>query len=144
MYLSGYFKKSTISLTSSFASSTPATSLNLTFGFSEFTSFLELPIPSIEKFLYDVIKNNNNPKLRRIINDKYFIVQSLDEIVSQYNRGTLEGASDNNKNFYKKIRTELENIGTEENIFISGLCEDIIDNINIDKFLDNLRNILRQ
>ena len=84
-----------------------------------------LPIPSIEKFLYDVIKNNNNPKLRRIINDKYFIVQSLDEIVSQYNRGTLEGASDNNKNFYKKIRTELENIGTEENIFISGLCEDI-------------------
>ena len=103
-----------------------------------------LPIPSIEKFLYDVIKNNNNPKLRRIINDKYFIVQSLDEIVSQYNRGTLEGASDNNKNFYKKIRTELENIGTEENIFISGLCEDIIDNINIDKFLDNLRNILRQ
>lgn len=52
-----------------------------------------LPIPSIEKFLYGVIKENNNPQLRRIINDKYFIVQSLDEIVSQYNKGTLERCS---------------------------------------------------
>ena len=46
IYRSGFFKKSTISLTSSFASSTPATSLNLTFGFSALTRFLELPMPS--------------------------------------------------------------------------------------------------
>lgn len=98
-----------------------------------------LPIPSVEKFLYNVIKENSNPQLRRIINDKYFIVQSLDEIVSQYNKGTLEGASDNNKNFYKKILCELESIGTKENVFVVGLCDDIIDNIDISTFLNSLK-----
>ena len=70
-----------------------------------------LPIPSLEKFLYSVVKENSNPPFKRIINDKYFIVHSLDEIVSQYNKGILNGSKDNNKNFYSKIRTELENIG---------------------------------
>lgn len=101
-----------------------------------------LPIPSIEKFLYDVIKENKNPQLRRIINDKYFIVQSLDEIVSEYNKNTLEGAKDNNKNFYKKIRTTLETIGTKEDVFITGLCDDIIDNINISPFIKSLKDKL--
>lgn len=97
-----------------------------------------LPIPSVEKFLYSVVKENSNPQLRRIINDKYFIVQSLDEIVAQYNKGTLDGASDNNKNFYKKLLSELENIGTKENVFVMGLCDDIIDNINVSAFISNL------
>lgn len=101
-----------------------------------------LPIPSIEKFLYNIIKKNTNPKLKRIINDKYFIVQSLDEIVAEYNKNTLDGAKDNNKNFYKKIRTTLETIGTKENVFIVGLCDDIIDNIDINSFIDNLKNML--
>ena len=79
-----------------------------------------LPIPSLEKFLYSVVKENSNPPFKRIINDKYFIVHSLDEIVSQYNKGILNGSKDNNKNFYSKIRTELENIGTNEQVFIVG------------------------
>ncbi len=65
-------------------------------------------------------------------------VQSLDEIVSQYNKGTLDGASDNNKNFYKKLLSELENIGTKENVFVMGLCDDIIDNIDVSAFIGNL------
>lgn len=102
-----------------------------------------LPIPSIEKFLYNVILKNTNPKLRRIINDKYFIVQSLDEIVSQYNKGTLEGDSDNNKNFYKKLITELQQLGTTEELFVNGLCDDIIENIDIDSFLNAVNKIIR-
>ena len=98
-----------------------------------------LPIPSVEKFLYSVIKENSNLELRRIINDKYFIVQSLDEIVSRYNKGALEGASDNNKVFYKKLLSELKGIGTEESVFITGLCDDIIDNIDISNFIDSLK-----
>ena len=62
--------------------------------------------------------------------------------MSEYNKNTLEGAKDNNKNFYKKIRTTLEAIGTRENIFITGLCDDIIDNINISSFIKNLKNKL--
>lgn len=102
-----------------------------------------LPIPSVEKFIYDVIKENTNPTLRRIINDKYFIVHSLDEIVSQYNKGILTGSSDNNKNFYKKICTELKSIGIDEKVFITGLCDDIIDNIDATKFVESLRKIFK-
>lgn len=101
-----------------------------------------LPIPSLEKFLYSVVKENSNPSFKRIINDKYFIVHSLDEIVSQYNMGILNGSKDNNKNFYKKIRTELENIGTNEQVFITGLCEDILDNIDTHNFVESLRKQL--
>lgn len=101
-----------------------------------------LPIPSLEKFLYSVVKENSNPPFKRIINDKYFIVHSLDEIVSQYNKGVLNGSKDNNKNFYSKIRTELENIGTNEQVFIVGLCEDILDNIDTHSFIESLRKQL--
>ena len=100
-----------------------------------------LPIPSLEKFLYSVVKENSNPPFKRIINDKYFIVHSLDEIVSQYNKGILNGSKDNNKNFYSKIRTELENIGTNEQVFIVGLCEDILDNIDTHSFIESLRKL---
>lgn len=104
---------------------------------------LFLPIPSVEKFLYGIIKENNNPKFKRIINDKYFIVNSLDEIISQYNKGTLNGNADNNKNFYKKLVSELDSIGTKEAIFISGLCDDIIDNIDITNFIESVKKILQ-
>ena len=69
---------------------------------------LFLPIPSIEKFLYAIIKQNENPQLKRVINDKYFIVNSLDDIISQYNQKTLSGSNDDNKNFYKKISGKEE------------------------------------
>ena len=103
---------------------------------------LFLPIPSVEKFLYGVIKENKNPELRRIINDKYFIVHSLDEIISQYNKGTLEGSSDNNKNFYKKLVSELSSIGTKEAVFISGLCDDIIENVDVSGFIKSIERML--
>ena len=101
-----------------------------------------LPIPSVEKFLYNVLKNNENPALQRIINDKYFIVSSLDEIIAQYNKEVLEGASDDNKRFYRLIKNELERIGTKEDVFIDGLCDDIVDNLNVDSFIDGLKSLL--
>ncbi len=104
---------------------------------------LLLPIPSVEKFLYAIIKKNEHPQLKRIINDKYFIVNSLDDIVSQYNQKTLSGSNDDNKNFYKKLISELTLIGTSEAVFIAGLCDDIIDNININQFIESLKKQLQ-
>lgn len=101
-----------------------------------------LPIMSIEKFLYSVIKENSNPSLRRIINDKYFIVKSLDEIATEYNSKTIIGAKDDNKNFYAKLIAELSKIGTKEEIFIIGLCDDIEQNVNSSDFVNNLRTML--
>ena len=96
-----------------------------------------------EKFLYAIIKKNEHPQLKRIINDKYFIVNSLDDIVSQYNQKTLSGSNDDNKNFYKKLISELTLIGTSEAVFIAGLCDDIIDNININQFIESLKKLLQ-
>ena len=67
IYLSGCFRKSTISLTSSLASCTPATSVNLTFGFSEFTSFLELPIPRIPLPMFRCIRLAKNIQIPKKI-----------------------------------------------------------------------------
>lgn len=104
---------------------------------------LFLPIPSVEKFLYSVIKQNCNPALKRVINDKYFIVNPLNDIVAQYNKGTLEGNSDNNKTFYKKIVSELQSIGTKESDFILGLCDDIIEHINVNSFVESIKTMIQ-
>ena len=105
---------------------------------------LFLPILSVEKFLYSVIKENTNLTLRRIINDKYFIVSSLSDIVAEYNKGTLEGATDNNKNFYGVLIKHLASIGTSEDIFVSGLCDDIINNVNFTKFINALKKVFEK
>lgn len=100
---------------------------------------LFLPIPSVEKFLYSVIKEKNNKELRKIINDKYFVVTSLDNIIAEYNKKTLNGCSDNNKNFYAALCQNLNSIGTSEDTFINGLCEDIIANVDFTSFVDSLK-----
>lgn len=105
---------------------------------------LFLPILSVEKFLYSVIKENTNLTLRRIINDKYFIVSSLSEIVAEYNKGTLEGATDNNKNFYRILIKHLASIGTSEEVFVTGLCEDIVNNVDFTKFVEALKIMLEK
>lgn len=102
---------------------------------------LFLPIPSVEKFLYSVIKENSNKQLRKIIKDKYFVVTSLDNIIAEYNKGTLNGNADNNKNFYNDLCKNLKNIGTSEETFVCGLCDDIMSNVDFEKFVDNLKKI---
>ena len=86
IYLSGYFKKSTISFTSSLASSTPATSLNFTLGFSEFTSFLELPIPNIELPIFFCIRLAKNIQIPKKINTGKTHEKSIsvNQFVSEY------------------------------------------------------------
>ena len=64
---------------------------------------LFLPIPSVEKLLYRTIKLDEEPQLRRIIQDNYFITNSLDSIVSQYNKSILSGENDNDKNFHESL-----------------------------------------
>ena len=103
---------------------------------------LFLPIQSIEKYLYDVIKNNSNPILRKKINDKFFLVRSLDDIVAEYNKNTMEGHADNNKNFYSVLTKELSKIGTDLHTFILGLMDDIETTVDAQLFLENIRNSL--
>lgn len=105
---------------------------------------LYLPIQSVEKFLYSVIKENKDSKLKKVINDKYFIVDSLDSIVAEYNRETMNGSKDTNKNFYKFLCRQLNKIGTSEEVFIGGLCDDIINNVDFTRFIKNLEKMLSE
>lgn len=103
---------------------------------------LFLPIASVEKFLYGVIKENKNPYLKRILNDKYFIVDSLTTIVSDYNKMTLNGRKDTNKSFYKFLCDKLNEMGTSEDVFVSGLCDEIMDTIDFSEFSSSLHTML--
>lgn len=102
---------------------------------------LFLPVPSIEKYLYSVIKENSNQTMRKIINDKYFIVDSLDSIVSQFNNDVSRGQTDSNKGFYAFLCRKLKDMGTSEDIFLEGICSDIIANVNTDSFRKSLNKI---
>lgn len=101
-----------------------------------------LPVSSIEKFLYGIIKENNNPKFKKILSDKYFTVKSLNEILSEYNKGTQSGQSDNNKTFWTKLLKELSAVGISEQEFLSNLTVDIIHNFDLSEFLDNLKKFM--
>lgn len=91
-----------------------------------------------------VLKENGDKKLRKIIKDKYFIVTSLDNIIAEYNKGTLNGNSDNNKNFYDVLCKNLKSIGTSEDTFINGLCDDIVENVDFAQFVDTLKKITEE
>ena len=101
---------------------------------------LFLPIPSVEKFMYKVAVEGSYPEVKRQINDTFFIVSSLDEIVSEYNRDPARKQGD--KSFYKYIVSELDSIDTKEEVFIDGLVKIISEQINVSKFIESLRNFL--
>lgn len=101
---------------------------------------LFLPIPSVEKFMYEVAVRGAYPEVRRQINDSFFIVKSLDGIVSEYNRDPERKQGD--KSFYKYIVSELDSIDTKEEVFIDGLVKIISEQINVSKFIESLRNLL--
>ena len=96
------------------------------------------------KLKEDFFRQKEIKKLRKIIKDKYFVVTSLDNIIAEYNKGTLNGNTDNNKNFYNVLCKSLKDIGTSEDTFISGLCDDIMSNVNFTKFADNLKKITEE
>ncbi|ATS01762.1 ATP-dependent nuclease [Porphyromonas gingivalis] len=98
---------------------------------------LFLPIASIEKFMYDIAIRNKFPEIRRRVNDNFFLVNSLDEIISEYNQDPERKQGD--KSFYKYITSELKRIGTLEESFVKGLCDITIDELNCSRFISSLR-----
>lgn len=103
---------------------------------------LFLPIQSIEKFLYSIIIKNSNPQLKKAINDNFFIVDSLSNLVAQYNESILKGQKDSDKGFYQFLIKHLNAVGTEEAVFIKGLCDEIINQTDVSKFVDSLRKTI--
>lgn len=100
-----------------------------------------LPIPSVEKFLYEQIITKKNKDFIRRLNDRYFRIGSVDEIVADYNKKYKNVSDKNRKKFYNFLLEQMNPKISEDN-FISYLSEDIIDIINMENFINQLRDML--
>ena len=103
-----------------------------------------LPIPSIEKYLRKKCIIEKDKTFIKEINDKYFSVRSLNDIINDYNndRRTKAGFDNDGKNFYKVITSNLEKSGISEAQFVNYLCEDICSYENISNFVQSLTQLL--
>ena len=72
-----------------------------------------LPIPSIEKYLRKKCILESDQNFIKQINDKYFSIRSLKDIINDYNNDprTKKGLDNDGKAFYKVIISNLDRLG---------------------------------
>ena len=109
----------------------------------EFNSYkkLFLPIPSVEKLLFKVITMDEYAQLKKKINDKYFLIESIDTIYEQYAR-ELNCTDNNKKILYEAILTNLSKRNITEESFVLKLTDDIIEFVDFSAFLRNLTSLI--
>lgn len=100
---------------------------------------LYLPINSVEKFLYSIVFNQQYISLRKVINDKYCRVLSLNQIMAEFNKKN-RSTEDIEKKFYHFF---IEKIQMIEDAFVRELTKDIFDTKFVtDSFLNSLVSFL--
>ena len=102
---------------------------------------LFLPIKSLEKYLYDVLIAKSDNIVKKEINDMFFSVESIDELLAAYYRG--ESRNDNNgKTLYKRILKSLEARRISEEVFVRDLAKIIMKNHDFSLFEKRLKEAL--
>lgn len=101
-----------------------------------------LPIPSIEKFIYGVVFENKYSGYKKTLNDKYFPIKSLDELVSEHNKQFRGKIKNPDKKFYFRLKKDLESRNIEESYFVSNLSNDIKELISFEVFNTHLKKQL--
>ena len=101
-----------------------------------------LPIPSIEKFFYDIVYKRKDEQIRKIINDKYFILKSLDDLVAEHNEKYKTTPENPDKKFYFRVKSDLESRSIPESSFIQYLCQDIRNVIDFSTFENTIEKLL--
>ncbi len=111
---------------------------------SEFKSLrkLFLPIKSVEKFLYECLIVSPNHEIKKIINDKYFPVDSIDVLISEHHTRYPKTPEQPDKKFYFRLRKNLESRGITEEMFVHKLADDIMSVVPFDKFTESLSMLL--
>lgn len=107
---------------------------------------LFIPIGCVEKFLLKVLINEPIVELKKIINDLYFSVESIDAIISDY-RDELKKMNKrdvNGKILYSKIRDNMEKRNIKEEEFIKSLCDNARKYIKFSKFENNMKKMLSE
>jgi len=104
---------------------------------------LFLPIKSIEKFLYEVVINKPNAAVKKIINDKYFPIDSLDSLAAEHHLKYPGKVDQPDKKFYFRLRKNLERRGIDEKMFVHKLSDDIMNVISFTSFAANIEKLLK-
>ena len=101
---------------------------------------LFLPVQSIEKYLYSVLIEDPIRNVKKEINDTFFSVESIDEILTSFCTGNSRNDK-NGKNLYKKIIDNLEKRNISEESFVEELSNIIMKNHNFESFEEGLLKI---
>lgn len=99
-----------------------------------------LPINSIEKYLYNVCTDSTYKNIKRRINDTFFNVESIDNILADY----VQDNDNNGKVLYRRILSNLERRNISEDSFVKELCSIITDVVSFDSFASELQSRISQ
>ena len=80
----------------------------------------------------EVIEN----KIKKEINDSFFMVESLDDLLADY----YSEGDNSGKSLYRKLLKNLENRGISEEAFVKELCDVIMRYENFASFATELKS----
>lgn len=111
---------------------------------SEYTDLKKtyLPIQSIEKFLYENLVSNVNIRIKKILNDKYFTVKSVDSLIAELFEKYTSDTPHLDKKLYFKLKKDLETRCISEELFVEKLSDDIISVTDFSSFENTLKKFL--
>ena len=103
---------------------------------------LFIPIGSIEKSLKKVLITEVDTQIKKEVNDKFFYVRSIDNLISEYIK-TNKKKDEDGKELYKIIRADFEKRSIAEMTFVEGICKIAKKYIDFSRFETNLENFLK-
>lgn len=103
---------------------------------------LFLPIKSIEKFIYKTVFEETGSVMRKNLNDKYFPIKSIDEMVGEHHTKYKTTPDSPDKKFYFRLKKDLIDRGISEEAFIQSLCDDIMQHVDFSKFESALTKLI--
>ncbi|WES87503.1 ATP-dependent nuclease [Dickeya fangzhongdai] len=92
-----------------------------------------LPIKSVEKFIYEEVYESNNRSLISEIENAFFRVKGMRQIIADYRRSLRENSDEKElkkgKVFWKFLLQEVIEQGEQEQIFVDHVCNLVIKRI---------------
>ncbi len=103
---------------------------------------LFLPIKSVEKFLYENLIERPNRDIKKVVNDKYFPVDSIDTLIAEHHTKYPNKPEQPDKKFYFRLRKNLEAREINEEMFVHKLADDIMNVVSFEQFSNSLSRLL--
>lgn len=102
-----------------------------------------LPIPSVEKYLKNKLLIECDYDFKKILNDRYFRVESIDNVISQYS-DKIQGEDTDGKKLFDFLLKNLNKYNISEAQFVQGLCEDVMKSHSdiFVEFGERLKNLI--